>query len=179
MNATRVTPQQLFADSRPDELCILDLRTAAEVESERVKGCIHIPVQELSAERLQAELARRGDEGKTVYLLCQSGRRADMAVDKLAGKMDTPLCVIEGGVNAMRSAPVELERSETSRHSVSLERQVRIIAGLLTLVGVVLGFIVAPGFFWLSGAVGAGLMFAGITDTCAMARILSLMPWNR
>ncbi len=103
MSATRVTPQQLFADNHPDELCILDLRTSAEVESECVEGCIHIPVQELSAERLQDELVRRGDEGKTVYLLCQSGRRADMAVDQLAGKLDAPLCIIDGGVNAMRS----------------------------------------------------------------------------
>ncbi|WP_024459738.1 rhodanese-like domain-containing protein [Marinimicrobium sp. LS-A18] len=179
MSATRVTPQQLFANTRPEELCILDLRTTAEVENERVPGALHIPVQELSAERLQAELSQRGGDKSTVYLLCQSGRRADMAVDKLAGKVDCSLCIIDGGVNAMRHAPVELERSETPRRAVSIERQVRITAGLLILTGVVLGFTVNPGFFWLSGAVGAGLTFSGITDTCAMAKVLLHMPWNR
>ena len=62
---------------------------------------------------------------------------------------------------------------------VSLERQVRIVAGFLTLGGVVLGALVHPGFYGLSAFVGAGLMFAGITDWCGMAMVLARMPWNR
>ena len=62
---------------------------------------------------------------------------------------------------------------------MSLERQVRIAAGFLVLTGVILGFTVHPGFFGLSGFVGAGLMFAGITDTCAMGMLIAKMPWNQ
>ena len=54
----------------------------------------------------------------------------------------------------------------------------RIAAGLLVLTGVGLGF-VHPGFFGLAGFVGAGLVFAGITDTCGMGMILARMPWNQ
>ena len=60
-----------------------------------------------------------------------------------------------------------------------LERQVRIVAGFLTLVGAVLGFFVNPYFIGLSAFIGAGLMFAGITDTCGMGMMLAKMPWNR
>ncbi len=62
---------------------------------------------------------------------------------------------------------------------MSLERQVRIAAGALTFTGVVLGWLVHPYFFGLSGFVGAGLMFAGITDSCAMGMLIAKMPWNQ
>lgn len=58
-------------------------------------------------------------------------------------------------------------------------RQVQIAAGLLILCGVVLGYSVSGGFFLLSGFVGAGLLFAGVTGFCGMARLLRVMPWNR
>jgi hypothetical protein len=58
-------------------------------------------------------------------------------------------------------------------------RQVQIAAGSMVVLGVVLGALVAPGFYALSGFVGAGLVFAGVTGTCGLARILRLMPWNR
>ena len=63
--------------------------------------------------------------------------------------------------------------------TIIIERQVHIVAGLLVLLGVGLGFGVAPGWFGLSAFVGAGLTFAGITNTCAMGLILARMPWNR
>lgn len=62
---------------------------------------------------------------------------------------------------------------------ISLERQVRIAAGSLVLVGVLLGALVNPAGYYLSGFVGAGLTFAGITDTCAMGMLLAKMPWNQ
>lgn len=58
-------------------------------------------------------------------------------------------------------------------------RQVQIAAGALVLLGVILGYGVAPGFFLISGVVGAGLLFAGISGFCGMARLLMKMPWNR
>jgi len=65
------------------------------------------------------------------------------------------------------------------KKSIPLERQVRIAAGFLVLLGAVLGFFVHPYFIGLSAFVGAGLMFAGITDTCGMALVLAKMPWNQ
>jgi len=62
---------------------------------------------------------------------------------------------------------------------IPIQRQVQITAGLMVLAGVILGFVVAPAFFLLAGFVGAGLTFAGISGTCAMASLLAVMPWNR
>ena len=62
---------------------------------------------------------------------------------------------------------------------MSLERQVRIAAGFLALLGALLGFFVHPNYFGLYAFVGAGLMFAGITDTCGMAMLIARMPWNQ
>ena len=77
----------------------------------------------------------------------------------------------------MRAAQIPLQ--QTGKAVMSLERQVRITAGSLVLLGVVLGFQVDNNFFLLSGFIGAGLMFAGITDTCMMGMLIARMPWNR
>ena len=71
--------------------------------------------------------------------------------------------------------PVEEDRSQP----IEIMRQVQIAAGSLVLLGVILGLTVAPGWFALSGFVGAGLVFAGTTGWCGMAYLLAIMPWNR
>ena len=115
--------------------------------------------------------------GESVYLLCQSGLRADLAIKKLAGEEDSHYIIIDGGLNALKAAGMDIEKG--SSNLISLERQVRIAAGALTVIGVVLGTFVNPYFYGLSAFVGAGLMFAGITNTCGMALALAKMPWNK
>lgn len=111
-----------------------------------------------------------------MYVICNSGNRSGKACEKfLAGGFDEVVNV-EGGTKAWDEAGLPVKRG---KKAVSLERQVRIAAGSLVLVGVILGFTVHPGFFGLSGFVGAGLLFAGITDTCAMGMLIAKMPWNR
>ena len=85
--------------------------------------------------------------------------------------------VVEGGTTAWAAAGLPCE--STGGRVISLERQVRIAAGALVLVGVLLGWFVHPYFVWLSAFVGGGLIFAGITDTCAMGMLLAKMPWNQ
>ena len=41
------------------------------------------------------------------------------------------------------------------------------------------GQFVHPGGFGLSAFIGAGLVFAGVTDTCGMGMMIAKMPWNR
>lgn len=176
MSHKSIHPADLFAKPSAD-LCILDVRTSAEVKASSLPDCLHIPLHELSAERLQAELANTGKDGKVIYLLCQAGKRAQMAADQLSGKLDAELVVIDGGMNAVKAARIPLAAATGT--SISLERQVRIAAGLLVLIGVVLGSTVSPAFYVLSGFVGAGLIFAGVTDTCMMGMLIARMPWNR
>lgn len=83
---------------------------------------------------------------------------------------------VEGGTQAWQEAGLPVVRGE---RVLSLERQVRIAAGILVLIGVMFGWIFHPAFFGISAIVGAGLVFAGITDSCAMGMMLAKMPWNQ
>ena len=156
---------------------IIDLRTPAEHEGERLHSGILLPVQDLTDAELKQTLTTHGQPDQAIYLLCQSGRRADMALDKLDSGQHSELIIIEGGLNALKAAGAKTIIG--SKKTISLERQVRIAAGALTLLGVVLGFTLSSSFFALSAFVGAGLMFAGITDTCGMGMVLARMPWNK
>ena len=83
---------------------------------------------------------------------------------------------VEGGTQAWDGAGLPVIRG---KKSMSLERQVRIAAGFLVVLGTILGWLVHPGFYGISAFVGAGLVFAGITDTCGMGMVLAKMPWNQ
>jgi rhodanese-related sulfurtransferase len=174
---TRIHPADLLADKNTVDLCIVDVRTPAEVSAESLKNCIHIPLHELTPERLQNELLQRNQQANTVYLLCQSGKRAEAAANQLQGKIAQDVCILEGGINAVKQANIPLQTA--ANPVMSLERQVRIAAGVLVMIGVGLGYFIHPGFYGLAGFVGAGLTFAGITDTCAMGMLIARTPWNR
>ena len=175
MSYTKESAQSLA--ERHGECCVLDVRTPAEVAGTHLPGSLHLPLQELGPERVRELVDEAGHSGRPIYLLCQSGKRAEMAAQKLAGQIDEPLVIVEGGVNALAQTDAPLAKGQSN--VISLERQVRITAGALVLAGVVAGALLHPGFYALSGFVGAGLMFAGITDTCAMGMLLARMSWNR
>lgn len=156
---------------------VVDLRTAAEVQTEYLDNCLCLPVQELTDAKFNAMLNDKGHKNEPVYLLCQSGKRAEIAVEKLQSKTDRPLVIIEGGLNALKAGGVSVKAGVGK--TISLERQVRIAAGALVVTGVIVGTWVTPYGYGISAFVGAGLMFAGITDTCGMAMCLARMPWNK
>jgi len=176
MSHKRIHPLDLISQ-RTDDMCILDVRTAAEVNAAGLPDCLHIPLHELTAEKLQAAIEKSGKNGAHVYLLCQAGRRAEMAADALKGKFDAELYIIEGGMNAVKQSNIPLAAKE--KKVIPLERQIRIAAGVLIMVGVALGTWVNPAFYGLSAFVGAGLTFAGITDICPMGMVIAKAPWNR
>jgi rhodanese-related sulfurtransferase len=116
-------------------------------------------------------------EESPLYVLCQSGSRAKAAIAKLEQAGVSHCILVEGGTAAWIQAGLPVERQRVA--GISLERQVRIAAGFLVLTGTTLGLLVHPAFLGLSAFIGAGLMFAGITDICGMAMLLARMPWNR
>jgi rhodanese-related sulfurtransferase len=177
MNASTISAQAFIQQYQQGDNTVLDLRTEAEVASECINNCISLPVQVLDEASFAQVLSSQSDKEKPVYLLCQSGKRAEMAVEKLKTCETPQLIIIEGGLNALKSSGINVISG--SSHVISLERQVRIAAGALTVLGVVLGTLVNPYYYYLSAFVGAGLMFAGITDSCGMALILAKMPWNK
>ncbi len=176
MSHKRIHPIDLMANKTAD-ICILDVRTAAEVKAASLPDCLHIPLHELTAERLQSEIAAKGKNGAQVFLLCQAGRRAEMAAEQLQGKFNAELVIIEGGMNAVKQSNIPL--AEQGKNVIPLERQIRIVAGLLVITGAALGTWVNPAFYGLSAFVGAGLVFAGVTDICAMGMLIAKAPWNK
>ncbi len=120
--------------------------------------------------------ARNGSRDVPLYIICKSGKRGENACELFRQAGFENVVNVEGGTMACEQTDLPLVRG---KKTISLERQVRIAAGSLVLVGAVLGWLVHPGFIGLSAFVGAGLVFAGVTDTCGMGMMLAKMPWNR
>lgn len=152
---------------------LLDVRTPAEFKSAHIPGSVNVPLSDLEGhvDRISGEAA-----GRNLVIVCASGNRAKKAHELLAGR-NIPGTVLEGGANAWDKAGYDMNKQASG--AISLERQVRIVAGSLVFVGAALGAFVHPGFIGISAFVGAGLVFAGVTDTCGMAMMLAKMPWNR
>ena len=126
-------------------------------------------------ESLDAEALPFGKDD-TLHLICQSGGRSAMACQKLETAGYEAVVNLEGGTSAWQAASLPLV---VGKKAMSLERQVRIAAGSLIVIGAAIGYFVHPGGFGLSAFVGAGLVFAGLTDTCAMGMMIAKMPWNQ
>jgi rhodanese-related sulfurtransferase len=170
-----ITPVELQKRLQADpNVLLLDVRTPVEYAEVHIPQARNEPLGRLQPENFSA--ANGSPDGRPVYLLCQTGGRAAKAAEKFAATGQDRGVVVEGGTQAWIKASLPVARGTAT--VISLERQVRIAAGALVLLGVVLGFLVHPAFFGLSGFVGAGLIFAGITDFCGMGLLLARMPWN-
>ncbi len=150
---------------------VLDVREILEYGSERIQGAISTPLSKFK------ESSRKIDKNRHSYIICQSGKRAVKYAKQLLENGHENISVVKGGLKSWIDAGYPIEKGESKVWS--LERQVRFTAGLLVLLGVVLSFIFNPMFIILSGAIGAGLVFAAVSDTCGMAMVLARMPWNQ
>jgi rhodanese-related sulfurtransferase len=150
---------------------LIDVREPMEHARERIAGARLAPLSVFDG----ADLAP-GDRRVAVFH-CRSGNRTAQAADRLLATGFDEVYHLDGGIEAWKGAglPVQVNRSAP----IDLMRQVQIAAGSLVLLGVALGLLVTPWFLALSAFVGAGLVFAGVTGFCGMARLLARMPWNR
>jgi rhodanese-related sulfurtransferase len=172
--STTITPQglaQLRSSGKPVEL--IDVRTPVEFREIHVDFARNVPLDRLDPAAIRSE--RNGSADEPLYVICRSGARGQQACEKLTAA-GVNVVNVAGGTSAWDAAGLPVVRGQKS---ISLERQVRIAAGFLTLLGAVLALMVHPYFAGLSAFIGAGLMFAGITDTCGMAMVLARMPWNQ
>ena len=164
--------RRLMDSGKP--LTILDVRTPAEFAQVHAVGARSMPLDELDPAAIAAQ---RHNADEAIYVICQSGARGAKACQRLQEAGVANVYNIEGGTAAWEKMGLPVDRGRTK--VISLERQVRIVAGSLVLLGVALAWAVHPAFIAISAFVGAGLVFAGITDYCGMGMILCKMPWNR
>jgi rhodanese-related sulfurtransferase len=170
-----ITPhelQDLLAGGRNVEL--IDVRTPAEYAEVHVAFARNVPLERLHPQALQAGRGPHGTE--PLYVICRSGNRGKQACERFLAAGFTNVVNVEGGTLAWERAGLAVVRG---KKAMSLERQVRIAAGALVLLGAVLGWLVHPYWYGLSALVGAGLVFAGLTDTCGMGLLLARLPWNQ
>ena len=152
---------------------LVDIRSSAEFAGKHIDGAASLPLDQLDS---QPQPFSAGD---TVIFSCLSGMRTRQNAELL--KQSAQACnevyLLEGGLNAWQRAglPVEAKPGQP----MDMMRQVQIAAGSLVLLGFLLGSLISPWFYLLCAFVGAGLVFAGLTGFCGMARLLAQMPWNR
>ncbi len=170
-----ITVQELARHHAEQPIELIDVRTRVEFSRLHASPAKNVPLSELDPDAVMARHTKMFTD-QPLYLICQSGKRSSKASEKFqAAGYDNIINVI-GGTQEWRATGLPIEQNE---QVISLERQVRIAAGTIALIGILLAYLIHPYFSAVVIFVGAGLVFAGISDTCGMGMLLSRMPWNR
>ncbi len=175
MDVKTIPPQEVFQlHQQGQSVDLIDVRTPAEFREVHATVARNVPLDTLNP--LKVMEGRNGaTTGRPLYVICRSGARANKACEKFISCGYPEVVNVVGGTLAWEAAGLPVERG---KKAVSLERQVRIAAGLMVLTGVGLSYF-HPAFLAISAFVAAGLIYSGVTDTCGMGMLLAKMPWNR
>lgn len=165
-----LSPADVKAELDSGRITLIDVREPSEYAAERIPGSRLMPLSKFDPANLPNGSTR-------IVLHCRSGSRSTKAGQKLLDAGHESACQIRGGIEAWKQAGLPTEKD--ARAPISIIRQVQITAGSLVVIGVALGWLVSPWLYLVSAFIGAGLVFAGVTDTCGMAMMLAKMPWNR
>ena len=153
------------------QVILVDVRESGEYASEHIVGSLSIPLSTFDENLIE----NTGD--KPLVICCQSGMRSSRASQKLLENGYEHVMQLKGGLSSWKAAGF---KTQVDRHvPISLFRQVQIVAGSIVAIGTGLGIVVSPWFLLLSGFVGCGLVFAGVTNTCAMGILLMKLPYNQ
>ncbi|MGW5860767.1 rhodanese-like domain-containing protein [Streptomyces sp. NPDC055239] len=174
---TDLTPTDLApaqAADRLDRYTVIDVRTPGEYASGHLPGAHNIPLDHLRTALPELKAAAARGE---LLMVCASGNRSATAGAELADA-DIPAATLAGGTTAWVAQGHPLQPSEGAPRAWAMERQVRLAAGSLVVLGLAAGTRFRPAH-WLAAGIGAGLVFSAATDTCGMAAVLSRLPHNR
>ncbi len=172
--APSITVQELAERACREDIDLIDVRTPAEFEEVHAVAARNVPLHTLDPDAVMND--RCPDSNRPLYVICKAGGRSAQAQQKFLEAGYSCVVNVEGGTDAWCAAGLPVQRG---RRTMSLERQVRITAGFLVLVSGLLAIFVHPYWAALAAATGAGLMHAGITDSCLMGMIMARMPWNQ
>lgn len=166
-----IDPASLKALVDQHAVTLIDVREPFEHAGEKIPGSTLVSLSSFDPAKVPM-----GSTQPTV-LYCQTGNRSAQAAQELFASGIGEVTHLEGGLSAWirMGYPTQVNK----KAPISLMRQVQIVAGSLVVVGTVLGVLVSPGFLILSGFVGSGLVFAGISNTCALGMLIAKMPWNQ
>jgi len=173
MSIPQISPLEAKRRLEAGTAVLIDIREPAEHARENIAAARLVPLSNFEAHDFTADLK----PGSAIIFHCQSGNRTCMNFDRLAAIGLPDVYVLEGGMGAWKDAglPTRLDRKQP----IELQRQVMIVAGSLVVTGLLLGHFVSPWFVGISAFMGCGLVFAGISGWCGLAKLLMLMPWNK
>lgn len=167
-----ITPQEVKELRKIGKtLEMIDVSMPTEFRECHAEQARNVPLDSLDPKTLMG--SRNGDP---LYILCRSGTRSRMACEKIVSAGYDNVVDVEGGMKAWEKAGLSVVRG---KKVISLERQIRITAGLFVLTGAALAWFVHPYYIAIPAFVGAGLIFSGITNTCPMGMAIAKMPWNQ
>jgi rhodanese-related sulfurtransferase len=167
----KISPVDLQQRLQTGETVLIDIREPSEYAREHIHGARLVPLAAIDSHDFDTE------RNKIAVFTCRSGNRTAMNASRLLAKGFREAYVLAGGLDAWKAAGLPVHFNAAA--PLDLQRQVQIAAGSMALLGAILAGLVSPWFIALSGFVGAGLMTAGLTGFCGMARMLAVMPWNR
>lgn len=175
MNAAVIKPQDLAELCKAgNKIDLIDVRTPVEFREVHVEVARNVPLDQLDP--LAVMHSRNGSGQEPLYVICRSGSRSQQACEKFLKAGFSNVINVEGGTLACAQAGVPVVRG---KKAMSLDRQVRIVIGSLVVLGTALGWLLHPAFIGLAALMGAGLIYAGVTDSCPLSTALARMPWNR
>lgn len=171
MSMQKIAPTDLQRRLQDDSVVLIDIREPDEYAREHIHGARLVPLSAIDSHDFDTQ------HGKAAVFTCRSGNRTAMNAARLLAKGFRESYVLDGGLDGWKRAGLPVHFNADA--PLDLQRQVQIAAGSLAFLGALLAWLVSPWFILLSGFVGTGLMAAGLTGFCGMARLLALMPWNR
>jgi rhodanese-related sulfurtransferase len=172
MSVATISPRELAdRQARGEAIELIDVRTPMEFQEIHVPFARNVPLDQLDPQALMKDR-----NGRPLYVICRSGNRGQKACEKIQAAGYHHVVNVEGGTLAWADCNLPVVRG---KKVISLQRQVQITVGSLVLLASALAWFVHPAFIALSAFFGAGLLFAGLTDTCGMAMLLAKMPWNQ
>ncbi|WP_292986164.1 rhodanese family protein [Pantoea sp.] len=152
---------------------LVDIRDRADFLREHIPQALSLPLTEITTGKTV-----EGSDQQPVIFHCQAGMRTTNNAEQLMRAASSGnVFLMSGGINAWKSAALPI--IEDKKQPLPIIRQVHITAGILVLVGVIAGYAVDSRLFLLSGFIGAGLIFSGVSGFCGMASLLQKMPWNK
>ncbi len=173
MSVKTISPQAFEALRKADERVVLiDVRSPYEFRAGHAAMARSLPLDHLD----EPSLGQLADRATPLVLICQGGQRAAKACAQASAWGYREVYTVEGGTAAWRFAGLPMI---AERNVISLLRQVRIVTGMLVVLGCLLALLVHVWFIGMVFFVGFGLLFAGLTDSCPMGVLLAKMPWNR
>jgi len=168
---TKLKPADVAKRLADGRAVLVDVREPDEFRRRHVPGALSRPLSAFE------QTPPKVDPGREVVFTCRTGMRTGAMCERLAAAVAGPAYVLDGGLDAWAAAGLPV--ATDAKAPLEMMRQVQIVAGLLVLLGVLLGLLVHPAFFAIAAFVGGGLTVAGVTGFCGMARLLALAPWNR